>query len=474
MLLLSVAWGSTALAAWPHEASVNLPICTAPFRQWRPAIVSDGAGGTLIAWPDCRPWGCGFDTIYMQHVLASGVQDSTWILDGVMASPAAGRQNHPLMVSDGAGGTIVAWDDNGSGEFDIYVQHVLASGKIDPGWDPGWDRGVPLSIASGDQYYADLVSDGLGGAIAAWHDERNGINDVNIYANHVLASGVLHPAWPENGLALSAAPRNQVLPKIASDGAGGAIAVWLDSRGDTTGGIYAQHVSFDGQIDPNWPVDGAPVCAIGNPGYQQCIPDGNGGAIVAWEDRRSLNSDVYAQHITAAGLVAPGWPTGGLGLSTNVYPQMTPVLVSDGAGGAIVAWSDGRRSNRWDIYAQHVTGGGVISWQADGAPVSTYAPSSKGSPTIVSDGNGGAVISWVDDRNGSSDIYAQHLLAAGTPDPVWPAGGAPVSYRHVRQGLFSCGHLCGCEHRHEGLAVLGDAVDREQQLPHTRDQGHLG
>ena len=426
LLLLAVAWSRAALAAWPHEASVNLPVCTAPSRQGVPAIVSDGAGGVLLAWQDCRPWGCGFDTIYMQHVLASGVQDSTWVPDGIAVSTYAGMQLNAVMVSDAAGGAILTWDDNSSGEFDIYVQHVLASGAVDPTWDPGWDRGVPLCIAYGAQRYAVLVSDGHGGAIVAWHDERRGIHDVNIYANHILASGVRHPAWPENGLALSAAPRNQVRPKIASDGAGGAIVVWLDGR-DTTGAIYAQHVSVDGQIDPNWPVDGAPVCAVGYPGFQQCIPDGSGGAIVAWEDRRNLNSDVYAQHITSAGLIAPGWPAGGLGLSTNNYTQMIPVLVSDGAGGAIVAWSDGRRINRWDIYAQHVTGGGAVTWQADGAPVSAYPPSSKKSPTIVSDGNGGAIVSWVDNRNGSSDIYAQHMLAAGAPDPVWPADGAPVS-----------------------------------------------
>lgn len=427
LLVLAVAWSSAALAAWPHEASVNLPICTAPSPQRVPAIVSDGAGGALLAWQDCRPWGCGFDTIYMHHILASGVQDATWTADGVKASPAAGGQVNAVTVPDGAGGAILAWDELYSADYDVWAQHMLGSGMIDPRWDPGLDRGVPLSITDGDQRYVVLVSDGRGGAIVAWHDERNGIHDVNIYANHILASGVRDPAWPENGLALSAAPRNQVLPKIAPDGAGGAIVVWLDGRGDTTGGIYAQHVSFDGQIDPNWPVDGAPVCAVGNMGYQQCIPDGSGGAIVAWEDRRNLNSDVYAQHITSAGLIAPGWPAGGLGLSTNSYTQMAPVLVSDGAGGGIVAWSDGRRINRWDIYAQHVTGGGAVTWQADGAPVSTYAPSSKKAPTIVSDGNGGAVIPWVDNRNGSSDIYAQHLLASGAPDPVWPADGAPVS-----------------------------------------------
>lgn len=43
---------------------------------------------------------------------------------------------------------------------------------------------------------------------------------------------------------------------------------------------------------------------------------------------------------------------------------------------------------------------------------------------IVSDGGGGAIITWQDLRGGVAyDIYAQYALAAGALDPVWPANG---------------------------------------------------
>jgi len=50
------------------------------------------------------------------------------------------------------------------------------------------------------------------------------------------------------------------------------------------------------------------------------------------------------------------------------------------------------------------------------------APGQQASSTIVSDGPGGAIVSWADARSGpSNDIYAQHVLASGA------APGSPSS-----------------------------------------------
>src|SRR5438034_7121284 len=44
-------------AAWPHDAAVNVPICTAMNDQGLPTIVTDGAGGVIITWADNRSVG---------------------------------------------------------------------------------------------------------------------------------------------------------------------------------------------------------------------------------------------------------------------------------------------------------------------------------------------------------------------------------------------------------------------------------
>jgi hypothetical protein len=48
---------------------------------------------------------------------------------------------------------------------------------------------------------------------------------------------------------------------------------------------------------------------------------------------------------------------------------------------------------------------------------------------MVADGAGGAIIAWLDSRDGPSqnEIVAQHLLASGALDPAWPVDGRVVS-----------------------------------------------
>src|SRR5262249_58727269 len=97
----------------------------------------------------------------------------------------------PVLVSDGAGGAIVAWQDSRPNLSDIEAQHVLPTGALDPDWPAA---GVVMSNATGMQFDATIVSDGDGGAIVAWCDERNKTTPLqgrDIYAQRVDRHGVL-------------------------------------------------------------------------------------------------------------------------------------------------------------------------------------------------------------------------------------------------------------------------------------------
>jgi hypothetical protein len=332
---------------------------------------------------------------------------------------ATNDQEFPVLVSDGAGGAIVTWEDNRSGK-DIYAQRVLASGALDAAWPV---NGLALCTAIQGQGLPDIVSDGAGGAIVVWHDLRvNGAN-TDIYAQHALASGAVDPAWPANGRALCTATKDQSHPKILLDGAGGAIVTWEDYRNARSGGssvdIYAQHVSLSGVVDPLWPTDGIAVCTAAS--FQQTphlASDGAGGAIVAWDDFRDSGFiKVYAQHALAGGTVDAAWPANGRLVCVAANSQTGSQIVTDGSGGAIVAWLDVRDGVNGDIYAQHVLASGVLDteWTAGGRGVCTATGDQK-LPVLASDGAGRAIVTWVDDRNGpASDIYAERTT-------VWTSG----------------------------------------------------
>ena len=434
LLLASFLRNTPAHAAWPSSPLQNVPLCTAPGDQITPAIVTDGAGGAIVAWSDARN---GATDIYVQRVSFTGTP--LWTSNGVPICTAAGNQSVPRIVSDGAGGAIVTWVDSRSGN-DIYAQRVNAAGVAQ--WTP--TDGVAISAAAGNQWAPDMVSDGSGGAIITWGDGGIGPTGSNdIFAQRVNASGALQ--WPV--VAICTAASQQSLPAIASDGANGAIITWRDNRAVGNLDIYAQRVNAAGVVQ--WLANGVGLCTDTNPqDTPEIVSDGAGGAVVAWKDSR-VPAGVYAQRVNAvAG--APQWLANGVQVTDDTNPLLGMVsdgasgaiinsgvkasrvhasgallwglgvspfggsllsagpMVADGAGGAIVAGAT------TDIYAQRLNAAGAQLWSTPGSPICTAA-GTQSSPAIDTDGAAGAIIAWADPRNNgvSTDILAQRISASG-------------------------------------------------------------
>jgi hypothetical protein len=295
----------------------------------------------------------------------------------------------PRIVPDGAGGAIIAWADRRGGGWDAYVQRVNAGGAVQ--WAA---NGFSVCPDFHGQQSPQIVSDGTGGAIVTWADSRGGAYDV--YAQRVNAGGAAQ--WASGGVALCSEPHSQQSPQIASDGAGGAIVVWVDYRGGNYD-IYAQRVSGAGAVE--WARDGAAVCAEPHDQrYPQIISDGSGGVIAVWVDNRNGSYDIYAQRVNAAGAVQ--WAADGVGICTGLQNQVSPQLAPDGAGGTFIAWVDDRNGD-WDIYAQRVSAGGAVQWPMNGVAVCSGLLDQV-SPQLAPDGAMGAFVTWADRRSGNWDI----------------------------------------------------------------------
>ena len=271
-----------------------------------------------------------------------------WQDDGVPVSVANSAQKYPQIVSDGSEGAIVTWGDwrdYGTNSRDAYAQRVGADGNARWATD-----GVSVCVDSSGQYYYQIASDGLGGAIVTWGDRRSGSGNDDIYAQRVDDNG--NALWQADGVSLCVAADYQSLPQIASDESGGAIVTWQDRRsGGGNYDIYAQRVYLDGTV---WYTDGISICvAADRQRYPQIAPDGSGGAIVTWQDGRSGTDDnIYAQRVDSGGNAV--WQADGVRACGAADDQTDPYLVYDGAEGAIVTWWD-YRGSATDIYVQRVS-----------------------------------------------------------------------------------------------------------------------
>jgi len=119
---------ASAWAAWPSDPPSTPPLCTATGTQQNPAIVTDGAGGAIVTWVDCRSGAC---RIYAQRISADGVPQ--WTTDGIAlgAAPTTSSQSWPAIASDGDGGAIVVWEEVPiTGYRDIYAQRVSRDSEL--------------------------------------------------------------------------------------------------------------------------------------------------------------------------------------------------------------------------------------------------------------------------------------------------------------------------------------------------------
>jgi hypothetical protein len=398
------------------------PVSTATGSQRLASAAPDGTGGAIIAWQDDRTG--GVNDIYVQRVDGLGI--AKWTAGGLPLCTATASQSDPVICSDGAGGAIVAWNDfRNSATSDIYAQRINAAGVAQ--WLPA--NGVAVSTATNLQSVYGIVPDCCHGAYIVWEDARNSTQTLtlDIYAQHLSDQGV--PQATANGVAVCTAPSNQSEPIITADGAGSAIVAWNDQR-DGTNDIYAQRVMSNGFMQ--WTAGGVGICVHTQNQFPTSIAaDGAGGAVIAWRDHRNLESggiDVFAQRVDEFGTVL--WTTNGVAVCTRTGNQSTPVVACDSAGNAIIAWED---LTLGDIYAQLLSPAGALMWAANGASV-CMAAFAQNTARIVPDGAGGAVIAWNDFRtNGASDLYAQRVDATGSAQ--WTSNGVALSTAANTQGM---------------------------------------
>ena len=352
----------------------------------------------------------------------SSAAHAQWARDGVALCSSSGDQWYGYITSDGAGGAIIAWWEYRTvgRSADIFAQRIDNNGTTL--WSPD---GVPICTAPGAQADPQIRADGSGGAILTWRDARDGNYD--LYAQRVDANGNM--LWDADGIAVCTARYGQYGPGVVPDEQGSFIVTWRDDRLGF-GQVYCQKLDGDGNAQ--WAPNGIPVCSTlyweDDP---KIISDASGGAIVIWHDERDsiVNSFIYAQRIDGDGNML--WGSDGAPIDLSGGLKWERYCVADGHGGGIVSWRDDRTGEE-NVYAQRFDSTGAILWVSGGVPVCTAVNDQVG-PYIAEDSIGGAIIAWLDDRDGRDDIYAQRVLADGSTE--WQADGVMIHKGPLKSGF---------------------------------------
>ncbi len=370
--------------------------------QTESSIVTDGAGGFILSWSDART---APPDIYAQRFNASGA--ALWTAGGVPICVASAGQSLPMMVADGSGGAYIVWNDlrnNATTGQDLYMQRVNGSGGVQWGTD-----GTLLSNGPSSQIISSIAADPTGGFWAVWQDYRNVAGTgVDLYMNRVYSNGYMPAQPPSSALAMCTATGGQFDARVISDGLGGAYFTWADSRAAVTQ-VYGQR--YNVSATAMWVADGAPLVSNLTSAFYTPSPrpisDGAGGLFLIY------GTPVIGEraiHLLPTG--SRLWGGAEINLYSSNSGYSDNALLADGRGGFEVVWPDGGQAIR--IRAQRYDANGAPQWPAGGAPVCTAISGGQSSVTAVSDGAQGFFTGWGDTRNGlASDLFGGHVDRGG-------------------------------------------------------------
>lgn len=428
-------------------------------------VVPDGFGGAVFVWVE----GGAAPVIRAQRLDRMG--NEIWMSGGAVVTPAGSDPAIPSTVADGQGGVIVAWQERSVSPYEVRIQWLDPDGNFKWAMDgvpmcattvmeqsgpvlvrstnrafvvyqqknPVPSNTLDLYAQSFDTTGARLWSDygaaicttvvgdnknpaavprGDSSLIVAWEDYRNGNGD--IYVN-TLVNGVPQTT---NGLVVCDLAGNQLKPVMARDDSGGAVMAWQDYRSGNSD-VYAQR--YSGGIMAWVPVGGIPVCTLAGDQHElDVIKAGPNRTMLCWTDLRggAGSDNIYGMVLNSNG--AQHWPEAdGKLICGAANEQQAPKIIGHANGtDFIITWQDGRNGD-WDVYAQKVLVDGAPGW---GGFVCQEGVSDSRNPRITFGSPEHAYFSWIDNRNGNWDIYGQranwdqfYIGSACAPEPAGPA-----------------------------------------------------
>jgi len=391
----------------------GIRVCGNNADQDSPKLCPDGSGGTFISWVDDRNSEDTGKDIYAQRLNENG--EILWDPDGEPLCTALREQSGNRIVNTWPGEAVVAWQDKRTdgNTYDIYAMRISGSNHISQLWNPA--TGLPIAVADNDQAEVRIDNAPEGGCYFVWEDQRNhGAPSREIYTHQFNRQG--QPVWAENGIPVCATREQNNSAVVRQTADGGCAAIW--GKGDTgVLGVFAQTLDSHGEalLDSN----GVPVCAgiAGNALYPKLVRRNADSFITIWLDGRfsDQGSVPFVQYIRNSGdepvFILPfgGVPalTGTIGGGDNCD------AAPDGADGAIVVWEDHRRGPFYSIYAQRTSDTGQRLWGDSGLKMANGSYEQLTS-FVVSDGNGGAIIAWKSDTDEQfTNLYMQRVDADG-------------------------------------------------------------
>jgi hypothetical protein len=372
-----------------------------------PGAAIDAAGNPIAVWHENAATGW---EIYLRRF-----DGSLWTeLDGSASGrglstlPAvSATSGFPVVALDPGGDRmVVAWHDDQSGRFEIYLKEHVTLGWSSLGASADATVGGINANNRSSQGPVVALDPASGAVFVAWVDNESPS------ARQILLRWY-NPAtetWEELGGSatlgvLTPAANDNKNPAIALDDNGRPIVAWAGQVSAGTRQIQlkcwtgADWVELAGSAS----VDGVSASTLG--AQKPSIAFGGAGLLVAWEDGAlgTGNTEIELRAWNGTGWIAMAGSYGGPGISGTAEPSDQVSLAQDGDGRPVVAWREGSR-NAGEIFLRRFDGTTWVEVEgsATGGGIST-SPAGSYDPRLVI-AHGRACVIWTEPGNTSLEI----------------------------------------------------------------------
>ncbi len=435
-----VARSTDAGVTWSAPQPLNSNAATDAGNDYRPQVTTDGTGAWVAVWFSDDTLGGTIGSDFDVLVARSTDLGGSWSAPAPLNANAAsdlGSDSGVQVTTDGMGAWLAVWHSNDNSDptlgadYDLFLARSTDAGA-------NWSALPPLNsnatTGSGDDFDAQLTTDGVGAWVAIWTtgDDLGGTigNDADILlarsADNGLTWSQAAPLHPNADSDVGA----DVTAQITTDAQGNWVAAW--SSNDVLGGAIGTDydVLFSTGFGPDDDGDGVPNAAEVNVhGTDPLDADTDGDGSIDG-DEIAGGSDPSDPLSTPLAFRPP------LALHTNA-PNDSDTdtgaqVATDGLGNWVAVWASNDNYvglPEVDILVSRSDDDGD-TWSAPETLNSNSATSAFGideRPQITTDGAGNWLAVWQSDRAEAQNFIFDILFARSTDAGLTWTAAARIS-----------------------------------------------
>ncbi len=372
-----------------------------------PSIEINSSGNIIVAW-DGKLSG-NYD-IYLKRWNGSAWEELDGSATGGGISNNSGRSQNLSLAIDDSGYPAVAWEDNTSGDNEIYIKRWNGSAWEELGGS-ATGGGISNKGVSSDP---TLAINSQGNPIVAWSDYSSGQNE--IYVKQWNGT-----TWEEIGTGSASGGGTCVStnPSLAIDTSGNPIVTWentpvlLEEPYFGTGNIYIKKWNGSNWIEiSSGSATGEGISNSRDSTYPSLITNNTGNPVVVWKDTPySFISNVYLKQWNGTTWEELGGSATEYGISDTRKHSYRPSIVLNDSNNLVLAWGESLNDDS-EIYLKQWNGS---SWEeldssASGGGISNNSTQSS-TPAVAINISGYPVVVWVDLSNYSNNgIYIKQYV----------------------------------------------------------------